>query len=133
MKSSFGWVAINIAAMVTDLLAQRAPLVRRHALPLLTTLGVALLPTLLAALLLIALDLFAALLLTLGAPLFDVAPTSLASLRSLCTLAPLACMATWPAMARLRPHRLRGSEQTQAKNQDGAFHDGQLTAWRNRS
>ena len=126
MRSSLGWVAIDIATVIANLLAQRTPLVRRHALPRLTALWIALLP----ALLLIALNMLAALLLAFRPALFNIAATALATLRS---MGALPSLTAWPAMARLRPHRLRGSEQTEAENQGRAFHDGQLTTWRNRS
>ncbi len=108
IASPLGRIAINIAPVIAHLLTQSAPLFRRHALTARSTAGLAAL-TLLPA----ALRLIAAMGLALGAPLIRVAARATATAR--------------PARARLRPHRLRGGENSQSNNDDKTFHDVRLT------
>ena len=108
--SPLGRIAINIAPVIAHLIAQGTPLVRRHALTAVRPAGggarlaaLALLPA--------ALYLITPMGLTLCAPLIQIAATR----------------ATAPARTRLRPRRLRGSENSQSDDDGEPFHDVQLT------
>ena len=108
MALTLGRVTINVAAMITHLVAQGAPLLGAHALAAVLVSFSALVAF---ALLRAPFDLLATLLLALGATLLKM-PAATAG----------------PHGARLRPSRLAGRQEAQNNEGGDAFHDVCLTA-----